>query len=108
MKIAVISDIHGNYEALLRVNEVIQQSQVDKIVCLGDFINYGPQPEEVARYLIENEIPYVLGNHENAILDKNALARLNADAMLSVEITRGLISDEPLDYTLRTCRPISS
>lgn len=98
MKIAVISDIHGNYEALLRVYEDIQKAEVDKIICLGDFINYGPQPEEVARYLIENEIPCVMGNHEKAILDRKALARFNPDAMFSIEITRGLISKETLEY----------
>ncbi|GAB6906656.1 Metallophosphoesterase [Desulfosarcina cetonica] len=98
MKIAIISDIHGNYEALLKVDEDIQKAQVDKIICLGDFINYGPQPEEVSRYLIENKIPCVMGNHENAILHKEALARFNPDAILSIEITRGLISEETLEY----------
>lgn len=98
MKIAIISDIHGNYEALLSVKEDIQKAQVDKVICLGDFIGYGPQPEEVARYLIENEIPCVLGNHEKAILDRETLAGFNADAMLSIELTRGLISKKTLEY----------
>lgn len=98
MKIAVISDIHGNYEALMSADKDIQKAQVDKIICLGDFIGYGPQPEEVARYLIENEIPCVLGNHEKAILHKKALARFNVDAMFSIEITRSLISKETLEY----------
>jgi 3',5'-cyclic AMP phosphodiesterase CpdA len=59
MKIAIISDIHGNYEALLSVNEDIQKAEVDKIICLGDFVGYGPQPEEVAQFLMENDIPCV-------------------------------------------------
>jgi predicted phosphodiesterase len=54
---------------LLSVKEDIQKAQVDKIICLGDFIGYGPQPEEVAKYLMENEIPCVMGNHENAIIN---------------------------------------
>lgn len=98
MKIAIISDIHGNYEALMSVDEDIQEAEVDKIICLGDFINYGPQPEEVARYLIDNDIPCVLGNHENAIMHKEALAKFNEYAMFSIEITRGLISKETLEY----------
>lgn len=98
MKIAIISDIHGNYEALLSVNEDILNAGVDKIICLGDFIGYGPQPEEVAGYLMENEIPCVMGNHEKAILDRETLAGFNADAMLSIELTQGLISKNTLEY----------
>ena len=98
MKIAIISDIHGNYEALLSVEEDIQKAAADKIICLGDFIGYGPQPEEVAQFLIQNEIPCVMGNHENAILDRKTLAGFNADAMLSIELTRGLISKETMEY----------
>ena len=93
IKKVIISDIHGNYEALLSVNEDIQKAQVDKIICLGDFIGYGPQPEEVAQFLIENEIPCVLGNHENAIINPDTLVNFSTDAMLSIEITRDLISD---------------
>jgi fructose-1,6-bisphosphatase len=85
MKIAIISDIHGNYEALLSVKVDIQKAQVDKIICLGDFIGYGPQPEEVAKYLIENEIPCVMGNHEKAIINPAALISFSSDAMLSIE-----------------------
>jgi predicted phosphodiesterase len=98
MKIAIISDIHGNYEALLSVHEDIQKAEVDKIVCLGDFIGYGPQPEEVAQFLIENEIPCVLGNHENAIINPATLINFSTDAMLSIEITRNLISEETVQY----------
>ena len=98
MRIAIISDIHGNYEALLSVHEDVQKSEVDKIVCLGDFIGYGPQPEEVAQFLIKNNIPCVLGNHENAIINRDALIDFNVDAMLSIEITRDLISQKTLEY----------
>lgn len=98
MKIAIISDIHGNYEALLSVNEDIQKAEVDKIICLGDFIGYGPQPEEVAQFLIQNDIPCVLGNHENTIINPDTLINFSTDAMLSIEITRNLISDKTIQY----------
>jgi predicted phosphodiesterase len=98
MKIAIISDIHGNYEALLSVQMDIQKADVDKIVCLGDFIGYGPQPEEVTQFLMENDIPCVLGNHENAIINPATLINFSTDAMLSIEITRNLISDRAVQY----------
>jgi predicted phosphodiesterase len=98
MKIAIISDIHGNYEALISVYEDIQRSMVEKIICLGDFVGYGPQPEEVAQFLMVHDIPCVLGNHENAILNPATLINFNTDAMLSIEITRNLISDKTVQY----------
>lgn len=98
MKIAIISDIHGNYEALLSVHKDIQKADVDKIVCLGDFVGYGPQPEEVAQFLIENEISCVMGNHENAIIDRSVLTNFNVKAMISIEITRTLISNKTIEY----------
>jgi predicted phosphodiesterase len=98
MKIAIISDIHGNYEALLSVDEDIKKAKVEKIICLGDFIGYGPQPEEVAQFLMENDIPCVLGNHENAIINPDTLINFSTDAMLSIEITRDLISDKTVQY----------
>lgn len=98
MKIAIISDIHGNYEALLSVHKEIQKSEVDKIVCLGDFIGYGPQPEEVAQFLMGNDIPCVMGNHENAIINPATCIHFSTDALLSIEITRNLISDKTIEY----------
>jgi predicted phosphodiesterase len=98
MKIAVISDIHGNFEALLSVFDDIRSAEANEILCLGDFVGYGPQPEEVAQFLLKSEIPCVLGNHENAILHPSSLIHFNEDAMVSIEITRDLISKETLEY----------
>ena len=46
MKRALISDIHGNLEALLAVLADIRNQSVDDIYCLGDIIGYGPNPCE--------------------------------------------------------------
>ena len=53
MKIAVISDIHGNKEALNSVMEDIQTKECDKIFCLGDYAMAGPQPSDVIDFLIK-------------------------------------------------------
>ena len=44
MPTAVISDIHGNAEALKRVLEDIEKRGIKRIVCLGDIVGYGPEP----------------------------------------------------------------
>lgn len=62
MKIAVISDTHGNRHALERVLEAIAQEQPEQIVCLGDTIALGPQPAEVAARLRELGCPVIMGN----------------------------------------------
>jgi putative phosphoesterase len=62
MKVAVISDIHGNLYALERVIEAIEREAPGEIVCLGDVIAFGPQPREVLRRLRELGCPVVMGN----------------------------------------------
>lgn len=69
MRIAFISDIHGNLHALELVLADLQQNQVDQIICLGDIASLGPQPREVIARLRELEIPIILGNHETYLLN---------------------------------------
>ena len=45
MKLAIISDLHSNREALEAVFEHIQAQGVERIYCLGDVVGYGPEPE---------------------------------------------------------------
>ncbi len=68
MRIAVISDIHGNAVALEAALEDIRQADVTQIVCLGDAIQGGPQPAEVVAYLRAAQIPVVMGNADAWLL----------------------------------------
>ena len=63
-KYAVITDIHGNIEALNSVLEDIKQRNVDDIFCLGDIIDVGPNSKECVDKLIEYNVKSILGNHE--------------------------------------------
>lgn len=72
MRRALISDIHGNLEALEVVLEDIQQQDVDEIFCLGDIIGYGPNPRECIDLVMEHCKVTLLGNHdEGALFDPN-------------------------------------
>ena len=67
MKVAVLADIHANLEALEAVLIAAENERVDRVVCLGDVIGYGPDPREcilMARKCGLN----LLGNHEEAVL----------------------------------------
>ncbi|AEC51116.1 hypothetical protein PNA2_0199 [Pyrococcus sp. NA2] len=69
MPIALISDIHSNYEALKAVWREIKDAE--KIVCLGDLVGYGASPNEVVEFIRKKmekkEILCIRGNHDNAI-----------------------------------------
>lgn len=68
MRIAVISDIHGNCVALDAVIEDVKAHPVDRWICLGDAVQGGPQPAEVIERLRELECPVVIGNADAFVL----------------------------------------
>jgi predicted phosphodiesterase len=92
VKVAVISDIHGNLEAFREVLADIDRIGADSIICLGDIIGYGPNPEEVVGLLRSRSIPSVMGNHELALVRADFLDWFNETAKESLVLTEGLIS----------------
>lgn len=64
MKIAIISDIHGNLQALQAIVKDIEKENIDEIICLGDIIAIGPKSKECLGLIIDKNIHTVLGNHE--------------------------------------------
>lgn len=70
-KIAVITDIHGNSSALKAVlSDIERDSQIDHIFCLGDLIAIGHETNQVLeRLYLRKDISYVLGNHDEAIIN---------------------------------------
>jgi len=65
---AIISDIHGNLEALEAVLADIQQYNVADIYCLGDILGYGPNPRECLDLVMKHCAATILGNHDQAAL----------------------------------------
>lgn len=66
---AIISDIHGNLEALRAVLEDIdRQEAIDEIVCLGDIVGYGPSPAECVDLIRERCSVVIRGNHDEALV----------------------------------------
>jgi putative phosphoesterase len=85
MRIAFISDIHGNFTAFQAVLADINSQSIDQIVCLGDAVTLGPQPTEVLNALRELNCLYVKGNHDAAVL--------NPENAAQCEITDHLVPD---------------
>lgn len=68
MKIAVVSDIHGNLPALAAVVAEIEREGVDQIVNLGDILSGPLMPAETAAFLMDRRWPTIAGNHERQLL----------------------------------------
>lgn len=76
MRLAILSDIHGNGTALKAVLRSITRghdTRVDRIICLGDLFNGHGSGEEVIRLLDENKVELIRGNHDDAALPWDAI-----------------------------------
>lgn len=108
MRVAVISDIHGNLEAFIQVLADIGQAGVDAVFCLGDIVGYGPEPEASVQRLRRQRIPSVVGNHELGLALTANLGAMNEGAWRSLVITKTLLTDESIQYLLALPPTISA
>ncbi len=84
MRIALLSDLHGNEIALDAVLADVARQGMDRIVCLGDTATLGPRPREVLARLRDLECPCILGNHDAFMLDAELIHSYN-DAPIIVQ-----------------------
>ncbi|MGO9482452.1 MAG: metallophosphoesterase family protein [Candidatus Kryptoniota bacterium] len=98
MKYAIISDIHSNIEALTTVLREISKKRVDEIICLGDVVGYGANPDEVVE-IVRREAKYaVRGNHDDALFSEDTFSTINSYAQAAITYTRELLSDANLEW----------
>ncbi|MBI1257062.1 MAG: YfcE family phosphodiesterase [Chloroflexi bacterium] len=65
MNVGILSDVHGDYAALeIALDRLDTYHQVDEILCAGDLVGRGPQPDKVVQLIRERGIPTVRGNHD--------------------------------------------
>jgi putative phosphoesterase len=67
MKIGIFSDTHANHEALSAVLSAFEREHVDKLVCLGDTVGYGANPNECCDLVRDVAAFTILGNHDAAV-----------------------------------------
>ncbi|OFV91375.1 MAG: hypothetical protein A3H28_12025 [Acidobacteria bacterium RIFCSPLOWO2_02_FULL_61_28] len=90
MKICIISDVHGNYDALSTL-----PAEYDELWVLGDLVNYGPQPAEVVDYVSQKASVVVRGNHDHCIAyneDPRCAPRFRAIATAMRKFTNEVLS----------------
>ena len=93
--IAIVSDIHGNLEALTTVLAEIERRGVSRILCLGDVIGYGPNPVECLDLIREKAETVLMGNHDFAVLYEPY--NFNSGAESASYWTRSRLDAEPDD-----------
>lgn len=96
MLYGIISDVHGNLAALRNVLE--HMPEVDVLVCLGDIVGYGPDPDECVDIIRQNASLSVLGNHDVACATGAGLEAFNADAACACEWTARHLSPASRNY----------
>jgi len=103
MRVALISDLHGNRVALQAVLRDIERRPVDRIVCLGDVATLGPAPDRVVETLAELGCLCILGNHDEFLLDPDLIHSYTELPVIvgSVDATRAAMNGSSLAF-LRT------
>ncbi|MCK4422299.1 metallophosphoesterase family protein [candidate division WOR-3 bacterium] len=96
---AIISDIHGNLEAFQRVlQEIHSNREVEKIICLGDIVGYGADPEKCIDLTRRYSDIIIAGNHDFAVAEKTDITSFNSIAREAVLWTRKILSPDYITF----------
>ncbi len=96
MKYAVVSDIHSNLESLSAVFSML--SPEDGLLCLGDIVGYGPNPNECVEMIRSRATSTVLGNHDVAVIDGFGIEYFNPAARKAMEWTQSVINEQNREW----------
>ena len=97
MRYAILSDIHGNLEALRTVLDDCA-GRVDAVLCLGDTVGYGADPLACVELIAERAQAIVGGNHEHAVAGLLSLGWFNRHARVAAEWTRERLDEDHRAY----------
>ncbi len=98
MLYAILSDIHANLEAFTAVLSDMSQRGVENIWCLGDIVDYGPNPHECIELLRRQKFIVVPGNHDLAAIGQLDAADFHPDAVISNRWTSEQLQQSDIDY----------
>lgn len=94
----VISDIHANLEALTACFKIIDEIKPDRIICLGDLVDYCAQPNEIISIIKQRCDVIILGNHDEAQFVHSLSDSFTENARISSVHTRNIITKEHLQF----------
>ncbi len=103
MRYLILSDLHGNDEALSAVVQRLRRKRFDRVVCLGDFVGYGADPNKVLDRFRRMPCPTIAirGNHDKVACGLDNGKAFNQTALEAARWTRRKLSKENLDFLKR-------
>jgi predicted phosphodiesterase len=107
VKLAVVSDIHGNRHAFEAVLDAVRDSDADELWCLGDLVGYGGDPDACVQLAREHAALCLAGNHDLGVRGDLPLEQFSRGAALAAEWTRQTISGETMNF-LRSLEPANT
>jgi diadenosine tetraphosphatase ApaH/serine/threonine PP2A family protein phosphatase len=107
LRVAVLSDIHSNLQALEAVLTATEERGVEQTWCLGDMVGYGAEPDACTALVRERCSTCLVGNHDLAVLGALDISTFSEAAATAVRWTRENVGEETLEF-LRTLEPTAS
>jgi diadenosine tetraphosphatase ApaH/serine/threonine PP2A family protein phosphatase len=104
MRIAMLSDVHGNRPAFEAVLAAIEATDLEEIWCLGDLVGYGAEPDECVSLARERCDVCLAGNHDLVVTGEIPLSEFSSSAAEAARWTQETISEESLAF-LRSLDP---
>ena len=98
MRVAVLSDIHGNLHALEAVLAAVDAARVDEIWCLGDVVGYGARPNECCELVRARASVCLAGNHDLVVVGTLGLEEFSHDAADAAGWSRQQLNEENRTY----------
>jgi diadenosine tetraphosphatase ApaH/serine/threonine PP2A family protein phosphatase len=98
MKVAIVSDIHGNRHAFEAVLDAIEASECHEMWCLGDLVGYGAEPNECVELARRYAAICLAGNHDLGVRGALPLEEFSRGAALAARWTQGVITAETREY----------
>jgi predicted phosphodiesterase len=98
MKVAVVSDIHSNLQALEAVLEAVAASEASELWCLGDIVGYGADPNACVELVRRHVAVCLAGNHDMAVAGELPLDEFSRGASIAAQWTREVIAPANLEF----------
>jgi predicted phosphodiesterase len=98
MRVAIVSDIHGNRHAFEAVLDAIESSECREMWCLGDLVGYGAEPDACVELARRYAAICLAGNHDLGVRGAIPLEEFSRGAALAARWTQGVITPETREY----------
>ncbi len=98
MRIGIFSDVHGNIEALEVVLQALKYENVDRTICLGDVVGYGPNPNQCVDKIIEEVDHVIAGNHDYAAIGQVSTQYFNEYARQAIDWTQDVLTSTSVHF----------